>query len=579
MTEYAIVGACASLAVSLVALGSGNAPPGGNARNGASAPANGALVSPQRDNAGDTGSAAANSDGAGEMDWTRFRPSPDTRMVFVSASQGSDANAGLSPESPVQSLAKGVSLLRSGYPDWLLLRSGDVWTGQDFGKFTKAGRSEKEPMLISSYGQGGDRPLIETGTAKRGIWFDGTKGASHIALAGLEFHAHAYDGTEGAEAGVLWLGPGENFLIEDCYIRGYKDNIVLNGFSGMLSDARVRACVIADSFSVSAHSQGLYAEKVEDLLIEWSVFDHNGWNDEVDGAQPTMFNHNIYVQRGCDEVSIVNNVLTRAAAHGVLLRSNGKMENNLFLRNPIAIVAGDNDDPAANPIAIDISGNVILQGTDISPDLPRGMGIDLYDTTDAQVTGNIIAHDESSKPYGHAVMLHGAASAPIQNAMIANNTVFAWRGGFKHDKEGLDEVVIHDNLVQATDSSVPVVKHKGSPEGVVYGGNVYHSEAPPVLWFELDGALYNYAEWKDKTGERGGAAAGAGFVDPERTPETYQSAIGGEASFEAFMAELRAQAKIDWNPGYAPPVVLEYFRSGFATTNTLTTPAPGAPVQ
>jgi len=399
---------------------------------------------------------------------------------------------------------------------------------------------------------------------------------------------------------------GENLLIEDTVVESYGKNLVMESRYGF-DNLDLRSNIIIDAYAVNGtHSHGLYLDRYRNVTLEGNVFDHNGWNDEVDGAQPTMFNHNIYVQRGCDEVSIVNNVLTRAAAHGVLLRSNGKMENNLFLRNPIAIVAGDNDDPAANPIAIDISGNVILQGTDISPDLPRGMGIDLYDTTDAQVTGNIIAHDESSKPYGHAVMLRGAASAPIQNAMIANNTVFAWRGGFKHDKEGLDEVVIHDNLVQATDSSVPVVKHKGSPEGVVYGGNVYHSEAPPVLWFELDGALYNYAEWKDKTGERGGAAAGAGFVDPERTPETYQSAIGGEASFEAFMAELRAQAKIDWNPGYAPPVVLEYpsrWReveietepgtrlevkldraakarvATLATANTPTTPAPGAPVQ
>jgi hypothetical protein len=53
--------------------------------------------------------------------WVVFSQSADTKVIYVSASSGSDINSGTSTASPVKTLARGVSLLRSGYPDWLLL--------------------------------------------------------------------------------------------------------------------------------------------------------------------------------------------------------------------------------------------------------------------------------------------------------------------------------------------------------------------------------------------------------------------------------------------------------------------------
>jgi len=512
----------------------------------------------------------------GGFAWTDFDPSPDTRFVFVSASTGSDSNTGLAPDAPVATLARGLSLIRDGHPDWLLLRRGDIWTDQDFGKITKAGRSPEEPILITSYGEDGDRPLIQTGQAKRGIFLDGTKGASFIAIAGIELHAHTYDGSAGAEAGVLWLGPGKDLLIEDCAIRGYKDNVVLNGFKGTLSNAKVRASVIVDSFSAVSHSQGLFASKVEGLLVEGCVFDHNGWNDDVDGAEATVFNHNLYVQRDCEDVTITGNMFSNAAAHEIILRADAEIAGNLFIHNPIAIVAGDNDEPAPNPIQVEITGNVILYGSDIAPELPRGFGIDLFDLEESVVADNVIAHDRSSQPWGHAIMVHGTAGAPVKSTKIIHNTIYAWRGGLQHDEGGMEGIIFGKNLLQATDSSVPVVKHKGKfSKGVSYGNNVYHSEAPPVLWFEVGKELYNFAEWQEMAGERGSKATGVAFADPERTPETYQQSIGEPASLEDFIAAVRDQAKIDWDPRYETTTLLDYFRDGFTAPN-LPKPSPGA---
>jgi hypothetical protein len=83
--------------------------------------------------------------------WTVFSPSADTHKIYVSNSMGSDANDGLSENTPVQTLAKGLSLMRDGYPDWLLLKAGDTWTGEAFDYVPSSGRSAAEPMLISSW--------------------------------------------------------------------------------------------------------------------------------------------------------------------------------------------------------------------------------------------------------------------------------------------------------------------------------------------------------------------------------------------------------------------------------------------
>src|SRR4051812_11989238 len=88
--------------------------------------------------------------------WTNITPSSDTRTIYVSSSSGSDSNNGLSASSPVKTIAKGYSLIRTESPDWLLLKKGDTFY-ESIPTWKKSGRSAQEPMLISSYGSG-DRP-------------------------------------------------------------------------------------------------------------------------------------------------------------------------------------------------------------------------------------------------------------------------------------------------------------------------------------------------------------------------------------------------------------------------------------
>ncbi|NJL70810.1 MAG: hypothetical protein HC888_03975 [Candidatus Competibacteraceae bacterium] len=84
-----------------------------------------------------------------EPGFTNHKPSPDTRFIFASQ-DGNDANDGSTPDKAVKGIRRGVSLLRDGYPDWLLFRRGDS-IREGFGSWSKSGRSKEEPMVVGSY--------------------------------------------------------------------------------------------------------------------------------------------------------------------------------------------------------------------------------------------------------------------------------------------------------------------------------------------------------------------------------------------------------------------------------------------
>ncbi|MFO7956372.1 MAG: hypothetical protein R6X33_04685, partial [Candidatus Brocadiia bacterium] len=97
--------------------------------------------------------------------WSILNESADTRKVYVSSSEGNDNNDGLSESSPVATISQGLSLLRDGYPDWLLLKRGDVWYENLQDLLGKSGRRESERLVVTTYGSSGARPLLKTGSS------------------------------------------------------------------------------------------------------------------------------------------------------------------------------------------------------------------------------------------------------------------------------------------------------------------------------------------------------------------------------------------------------------------------------
>jgi hypothetical protein len=325
--------------------------------------------------------------------WTIINPAADTRTIYVSSSAGSDLNSGLSPDAPLATIGYAKTLLRDFAPDHLLLKRGDVFN-ESFGTWIKRGRSADEPLVLGAYGTG-PRPLLKTGTSNgMTVWSASLGSYSNIAIVGLHFQASGNTGAANGSAGLRWDRPGSNLLIEDAVFERYASNLVIQSvdLDNPLRNLTIRRSQLLDAFANHAplpgasHAQGLYTHNVKGALIEENLFDHNGWNEEIVGAEPTIFNHNIYIQTTSADVVVRGNIIARGASHGLQLRPGGVADGNLFVDNSLGFFLG------GLGTAID---NVVLHGSAkpmYSDGYPRTWGVEMKDVAGSSAIRNLIAH-------------------------------------------------------------------------------------------------------------------------------------------------------------------------------------------
>ncbi len=539
--------------------------------------------------------------------YTPFVKSNDTQAIYISSSTGNDANDGLTPATPVATLAEGRSLLRDGFPDWMLLKRGDTWAETLGRPWVLSGRSTAEPMVIYSYGDSDERPIVFSGAdpesgRDEGFWISSqTATVSHLVLAGIHFSP--IDRT----TGVVIFGPANDILIEDCYIEGHLTNLIIQKESGAIDDIRVRRCIIVDSYSTTTHSSGVYIEESSGILIEECLLDHNGWSEEIVDAEPTIFNHNFYCQSDtADDFVFRRNISARASSHGIQARAGGLVEDNLFVRNPLGIQLGSEDQPRPGGVTGNVTGNVVLEGTDISGDKLRGQGIEIYNLNpdfETTVDHNILSTvssgrpgfgivagdrctdyvdlaacladggDESSCfPYGDAGHYARCAALGAHNLRLSNNIVYDWGQPLRFLGLLLSQNLVENNIFEVTDAVSLLVQYFRVDAiytiDIQYAGNTYFSNNPakPFQILPLgnnNAEGFEYEEWFAHTGETDPRVLQVSFADPGRNLATYQESLGREATFEAFIAEARKQSRRGYRPEYAAMPVIEYLRAGF----------------
>ena len=350
--------------------------------------------------------------------WTIFTPSPDTRTVYVSSSQGNDSNNGLSPASAKRTIGAGKALLRNGFPDWLLLCAGDSFD-EAFGAWGLSGRSASERLLLSSYGAG-PRPLLRTGTAT-GIFTANGCNPNYVAIVGLHFFAHTYAGGPENPRAIAWFGGTQDFLLEDCFIEKYETNVVVQGFPDALrhSNVAIRRNVIVDAFNTgNSYSQGLYVEQTDGLTIEENVFDHNGWIDSVKGSEPSMFRHNVYVQNGCTGVVFRGNIV--AGTDGAQIRPGGIVKDNLVARCIAGLHVGVGDSPEPSGVSVMMSKNVVIEGRNPAGNNSPVIGMRVSNLIGGSITDNLVVNALS---YGDS---HSLWFSPIGNTLrVAMNVTLS----------------------------------------------------------------------------------------------------------------------------------------------------------
>ncbi len=329
--------------------------------------------------------------------WTIYKPSINSRMIYVSTTEGNYKTAqlylltskevGKNPFLPqgkikaFKSIKAALKEARDHAPDWILLKRGDVW--HENLKELKNGESKHAPSLFSSYGQDIQRPVLKTDTI---IGFKIPQNLQFAVLSGIHFQAINKDEIINKNTGVdgiqLVNKKGEkieSFLIEDCIIQYYKHNLTLLN-SGTMKNFVIRRNLILDAYTSpkkkekKAISQGILATGAN-FLLEENIFDHNGWkiqrhpnHDWIDprAGQATWLNHNAYFPNAQGVIIRKNIFLRSSSIQNKWTANNGTgsardviIDNNFYMDGEIGISMGGNKNGPLRFVNIKIINNVL----------------------------------------------------------------------------------------------------------------------------------------------------------------------------------------------------------------------------
>lgn len=529
---------------------------------------------------------------------TQFSPSADSRIIYVSATNGdntvaqtyapSDPQVGADPFHPVgpikayQTLAAAAAQLRNGQADWILFRKGDTFVNQRFGVTTRFGKNAREPMLIGAYGNAPQRPVFLTGN-QTFIDFEGAS-ASFVAIVGLQMEPHTRSGTD-SPVGIRLIGaPFRYFWVEDCYISKYVANFTAHSPTATVSPNRkhltIRRSVIADAYTTGTeHANAMFIDNVDSILFEENLLDHNGWQTDIAGAVPTGFRHNSYFQVGCRNLIFRNNIVARASATGGGIRCGGIVYDNTFLSNPKGIQFGTFETTVAWPTQFvfgEVSYNVVLGCRPESFD--PGRGITIERTKNTVVHHNIVAHFTALGGYNLGIVAN-----EVENVTIRKNIVYKWGNNRPTGPEWSSGIYIGANLrgsnrVDSNDVQMENLKgycmsKGGTFSNITYAANRCNNVAPLGNWFDPSGS---FANWVAQSGETNAQVLDVPYSDPERSVSTYLTSLGLSGGLPEFLAKRRAMGKDNWDPAFTANAFNNYIRPGFdlPTLGTSRTDSP-----
>lgn len=458
--------------------------------------------------------------------WSILNPSSDSRIIYVSSTEGNDATAqnytvaqvGSDPRHPAvsinayETLAAALDQMRDTYPDWILLKSGDSFPSQTIALQTVGiGRNASERMVMTYYGDSPQRPVLldPDFRAYRTALVPAHGGFHHWAIVGIEFYGESADpnspnydpSTFHTPSSPRFLAGGENLLIEDCKLL-YCELVVNGGFNEDLQleirweNVEIRRNLLLNTYYDNSCDERVirpsaaFISYITNYVIEENVTDYGGWDPEVPGAGRSLLNHGLYIQHTCDgELYLRGNILARSSANALQARSGGVVEKNLAIESPAGIfVAHDTPNGyGADPGLTAVRYNVALEGLWMGP-----------------------CNWSSGANFGMPLHATLKAGTDIEENIIA------------HNQDGLGTVMGIEQLSQ-----------------VDYINNI----------------VYDWDPQQDMTDP--------GWLDPDRSIADYNASIGGAASIDAFMNACRTRAVGTWPYAYTAYAVIDYVREGF----------------
>ncbi len=451
---------------------------------------------------------------SGKGGFTQILPSSDSKLIYVSNSGGKDSNSCLATSAPCKTIAAGLEKMRSGYPDHVYLKRGDVWKDQTLNG-VQSGKSSTEPAVVAFYGESGARPKIESST----FIFRSDKVSkliSNVNFIGLHMSAYKLDlehpeftGQYSSRATFTMLGGNTNLLFED-NIFDHIEVVIQAWEIGTPQNMAFRrniwtgAYYNRSSFDNAKRPSNMYISGISGLVLEDNVIDHGGWHESVPGAGANQYNHNVYMQYSVNgnTVKVKNNIITRGSSLGLHGRGGGHFENNFFARNAVGMQMGYQDHPLKAGIKATAIYNVISEG------ISQFKGIDSCSRTGI-CTRALWGMNIEELGQGVVAVKHNIAIDGIMPGARSD----LYEAGF---------------LANKTDDS-----------NVDYEGNI----------------SWNWGSGNFRTTES--------FPDPNRNLAKYYKSLGGQESFDAFMEVVLNRELQQWDDKYTASAINNYIRAGF----------------
>jgi hypothetical protein len=349
--------------------------------------------------------------------WSILTPSSDSSLIYVSASQGNDSTAqnytlsqvGTDPRDPAISvnayatIGAALNQMRDGYPDWILLLSGDNFGAGINIDGVGSGRSASERMVATYYQDGSlqGRPVL-TAIAS----FGSPTAQDNWAFVGLRIYdedsdpdSSIYDPMVVETGSSSFFSPGTNILFEDCVFNFNELKI-----SGELkTNIEVRRNILSNTYYTTnctdhvKRPSGIFTLNIHNFLFEENVIDHSGWNATISGAGRNQYNHNLYMSYDMTGDNISRgNINARASGNAAQWRSGAVLEKNLYLQGPAGVFLGHEYQVAKR---VRSRFNVMLEGLSMgscpeSSGANGGLSFDGGDfVEDVLIEENIVAHN------------------------------------------------------------------------------------------------------------------------------------------------------------------------------------------
>ncbi len=562
-------------------------------------------------------------DGKDANGYTKFKPSVDSQVIYVSTQGGASctaipaSQAGADIFRPTNAvptcndISEAKRLLRAGYPDFLLFRRGETWNRfPGYFEFNMRGRSKSELMVVGSYAPASDtsaasrqRPRFVNVPTASG---DGGEGGvfllSHtghpvrnVAITDLDIFLNTEDGNIPEERFGLRVnsyGSGEisNVLIENMKFSRFNILTMTNQTGGpRLNTIAFRKNLVLDGliYGPSNRGGGLLGDG-DFTLIEENIFDRNGWRTASGpigtGAHPSS-GHAVYCEYTPGDVynsRLLKNVFMRNTSVKFGSLGEGPVKDNTWIQNAIALIECCRENQV-------VENNVITETLDYDSSHPRGMGMYVSSDGPLLVKRNLLVHGAGGRDPKAMTFNPGIDLLTIEDNTVSNwcSTSTQYPGlAFEltrgpNDPENRNLTMRNNTFDQTCQAGTRgIAMQAGGEIGVLnhptfsYSNNRYYTADQTRVHWDMNG-WYSFQEWLavEPTASFGQANFPSRFTDTA-TFVTLLRSLGviqaprdypyrDLAAIPVLANAMREQSKWNYKPELTADFFNNYMRNAF----------------